>query len=336
MVTASSRGQLCGNRTIHARESAGSTDPRQLFDGGTALGALSLGHDAFRDLMVEVGGEVGLDPRSREQRRADAMGALAARADRLGCRCGRSDCAAGKRPAATPEVIHVIAEQATLDGTGGEPGSLVEADGLIPPELVAELAKSAKLVGLAHPADASPEPGYVPSKALADFVRYRDLTCRWPGCDRPAAECDLDHTIPYGDGGRTHASKHRCYCRTHHLVNTFWGWRDKQLPDGTLILISPSGHTYVTAPGSALLFPSLRRPTGDVPPPKADLPVEYRTDRTAMMPKRRRTRGQNHTRYVAAERRRNRQARKARRQAREAAWFGPAPPDNDNDDPPPF
>jgi hypothetical protein len=101
----------------------------------------------------------------------------------------------------------VIAEQATLDGTGGEPGSLVEGDGLIPPELVAELAQSAKLVPLVHPADASPEPGYVPSKALADFVRCRDLTCRWPGCDRPAVECDLDHTIPYGDGGRTHASK---------------------------------------------------------------------------------------------------------------------------------
>ncbi|MGV0750976.1 DUF222 domain-containing protein, partial [Mycolicibacter minnesotensis] len=40
------------------------------------------------------------DPRTREQRRADAMGALAARADRLGCRCGRPDCAAGSRPGA--------------------------------------------------------------------------------------------------------------------------------------------------------------------------------------------------------------------------------------------
>ena len=58
------------------------------------------------------------DPRSREQRRADALGALAAGADRLGCRCGRPDCAAGKRPAAGPVVIHVIAEQASLDGRG--------------------------------------------------------------------------------------------------------------------------------------------------------------------------------------------------------------------------
>ena len=133
-----------------------------------------------------------------EQRRADALGALAAGADRLGCRCGRADCAAGNRPAAAPVVIHVIAEQATLEGTGTAPASEVAADGLITPELVAELAASAKLVPLIHPADAPPEKGYVPSKALAEFVRCRDLTCRWPGCDCPAMACDIDHTIPYG------------------------------------------------------------------------------------------------------------------------------------------
>jgi hypothetical protein len=154
------------------------------------------------------------DPRSREQRRADALGALAAKADRLGCRCGRRDCAAGKRPPASPVLIHVIAEQASLDGSGTAPASEVGADGLITADLVAELAKSAKLVGLVHPADAPPEPGYVPSKALADFVRCRDLTCRWPGCDRPALRCDLDHTIPYAAGGPTHAGNLKCYCRT--------------------------------------------------------------------------------------------------------------------------
>ncbi|HEY9303893.1 MAG TPA: DUF222 domain-containing protein, partial [Mycobacterium sp.] len=40
------------------------------------------------------------DPRSHQERRADALGALAAGADRLGCRCGRPDCGAGTRPAA--------------------------------------------------------------------------------------------------------------------------------------------------------------------------------------------------------------------------------------------
>jgi Domain of unknown function (DUF222) len=274
------------------------------------------------------------DPRTREQRRADALSALTAGADRLGCRCGLRDCTAGQRPAATPVVIYVIAEQATIDSRSGATASEVCADGLIAPELVAELAASAKLVPLVHPIDAEPEPGYVPSKKLAEFVRCRDLTCRWPGCDRPAFDCDLDHTVPYADGGPTHASNLKCYCRTHHLVKTFWGWRDQQLPDGTVILDSPSGKTYVTTPGSALLFPSLCVPTGDLAGHETDSPIEYCDDRNAMMPRRSRTRRQDRAQRVAAERRQNHQARTTRRTDR-LSYLGPAPPDA-NDEPPPF
>ncbi|KZS61068.1 HNH endonuclease signature motif containing protein [Mycobacterium ostraviense] len=273
------------------------------------------------------------DPRNREQRRADALGALAAGADRLGCRCGRADCAAGKRPAPSPVVIHVIAERASVDRSGCTPGWLVDADGLITAELVAELAQSAKLIPLIHPADAPPEPGHVPSKALADFVRCRDLTCRWPGCDQPAPRCDIDHTIPHTQGGPTHAANLKCYCRTHHLTKTFWGWREKQLLDGTLILTSPSGHTYITTPGSALLFPSLCHAVGGMPAPEAHTPdPDYCADRAAMMPKRRRTRAQDRAYRVAAERRHHRQIRQTGNT--EYAWYdGPAPPD---EEPPPF
>ena len=59
----------------------------------------------------------------------------------------------------------------------------------------------------------TPEPGYTPSAKLADFVRCRDLTCRAPGCDRPAFQCDVDHTIPYAKGGATHPSNLKCLCR---------------------------------------------------------------------------------------------------------------------------
>lgn len=274
------------------------------------------------------------DPRTVKQRRADAMGALAAGAERLACRCGRADCPAAGKPAPSPVLIHVIAEPAALAGSGAGVASEVGADALIPPELMAQLAKSAKLVALSHPADAAPERGYVPSKALADFVRCRDLTCRWPGCDKPAWDCDLDHTIPYAAGGPTHASNLKCYCRTHHLVKTFWGWADKQLPDGTVILSSPSGQTYVTTPGSALLFPTLCAPTGDLGTP-TPVGTDRCADRSVMMPKRRRTRAQNRANYIAKERKRNRDGRAARRKARETAIFGPAPP-TDDDEPPPF
>jgi hypothetical protein len=274
------------------------------------------------------------DPRTREQRRADALGALAAGADRLRCRCGRRDCAAGKRPAATPVVIHVIAEQSMIDSRSGTTASEVCADGLVSPELIAELAAEAKLVPLVHPVDAVPEPGYVPSKKLADFVRCRDLTCRWPGCDRPAFDCDIDHTVPYADGGLTHPSNLKCYCRIHHLVKTFWGWRDQQLPDGTVILNSPAGKTYATTPGSALLFPGLCVPTGDLQAPRSGPTTDHCGERTAMMPRRRRTRQQDRAHRVAAERRQNHQARTTR-QAQRLSYLGPAPRDA-GDEPPPF
>jgi hypothetical protein len=112
------------------------------------------------------------------------------------------------------------------------------------------------------------------------------------------------------------------------LVKTFWGWRDQQLPDGTVILTSPAGQTYVTAPGSALLFPSLCHSTGRMPAPEADPRLDYCGQRSAMMPKRRRTRAQDRAQRIATERRQN-------HQARQAASCGPAPPPNDGD-PPPF
>ncbi len=275
------------------------------------------------------------DPRTRKQRRADAMGALAARADRLECRCGREDCPAGANSVPRPVVIHVVAEQASLDGTVASPGSMVGADALIPAELIGQLAHSATVQPLVHPTDAPPEPSYTPSRALAAFVRCRDLTCRFPGCDRPAMGGDLDHTIPYANGGLTHASNLKCLCRQHHLIKTFWGWHDTQLPDATVIWISPSGQTYVTTPGSALLFPNLCAPTGELHPGEPTT-SDRCADRGVMMPKRRRTRAQNRAKYIAAERKHNRQAREARRRTDEAARFGPAPSGSGADEPPPF
>lgn len=39
----------------------------------------------------------------------------------------------------------------------------------------------------------------------------RDRTCRFPGCDRPAQFCDIDHTVPY-PYGFTHPSNLKCLC----------------------------------------------------------------------------------------------------------------------------
>ena len=127
----------------------------------------------------------------------------------------------------------------------------------------------------------------------------------------------------------------KCRCRKHHLLKTFWGWLDKQLPDGTVIWMLPDGQTYVTTPGSALLFPSLYAPTDplDMLQPSDDGRCG---DRAAMMPKRRCTRAQNRAHRVAAERRQNRDARIARREAREAFYTDLLNPGHGDGEPPPF
>jgi hypothetical protein len=279
------------------------------------------------------------DPRTLAQRRADALGALAAGADRLACGCGNADCPAraDANQRATSVVIHVVAEASALDTQpdphmSGEtaprpitpemtlaqalapdpepdipaepkpPAALITSGGVVPAPLLAELIRGgAKVRPVRHPGnDVAPGSGCRPSAALDAFVRCRDLTCRFPNCDRPAEFCDVDHTIPY-PLGPTHPSNLKCLCRKHHLLKTFWtAWCDEQRPDGTVNWTSPSGQTYTTRPGSRLLFPTLCLSTGELPTaPKANGPL---SDRAVMMPKRRRTREQDRAYRINAER----------------------------------
>ena len=199
----------------------------------------------------------------------------------------------------------------------------VFGSGFLPAPFFDTMLNSAKIREIIHPGAAGPEPRYTPSAALAEFVRCRDLTCRFPGCDKPATTADIDHTVPH-PVGPTHASNLKALCRFHHLLKTFWtgpgGWKDRQHPDGTIVWTSPTGHTYTTHPGSRLLFPALCKPTGTLwtgDPPH----VPHSDNRAAMMPRRTRTRAQSRTPYITRERHHNADER------------GDAPRGND---PPPF
>ncbi|EUA06782.1 putative 13e12 repeat-containing protein [Mycobacterium xenopi 4042] len=72
-------------------------------------------------------------------------------------------------------VVHVIAEQATLDGSGEVAASQVSADGLIPPELVTQLATSAELTPVVHPA--------MPRRSGVCAVEGAGRFCALPGSD---------------------------------------------------------------------------------------------------------------------------------------------------------
>jgi hypothetical protein len=268
------------------------------------------------------------DPRTKAQRRADAFGALGRGEAGLVCQCGSADCPAGvERKAAASALIHVLAEQATLEGTSDTPGYL-PGFGILPAASVRELAATATLKPLVIPSE-MPDPGYRPSAVTTEFVRWRDLTCRWPGCDQPVHNCDVDHTVPY-PAGLTHASDLKHYCRIHHLIKTFHsgpgGWTDQQMPDGTIVLTAPTGHTYVTEAHGAALFPTLAQSTGELPLPTLDEPSSYRA---VMMPKRKQTREQNRRDRINAERR-ERTELMAEEERQRQAWLAA------NYQPPPF
>jgi hypothetical protein len=245
------------------------------------------------------------DPRSLDQRRADALAALP-EGRRLACACRSTECptrAADTPPTAarTRVVINVIATADTVTGDSQHPGYL-EDFGVIDAEAVRELAASASQRVLDAAVDTAAALRYQPSAALARAIRCRDLTCRFPGCDRPASCCDLDHTIPFNHttptaGGQTIASNLKCLCRFHHRIKTFAGWHDKQLPDATVIWTSPTGQVFQTTPGSADVIPEL----GDAFSATANQP----------MPARRRTRAAQRRAHIARCRDRNRVTRQA-------------------------
>ena len=108
----------------------------------------------------------------------------------------------------------------------------------------------------------------------------------------------------------------------------------RQLPDGTQIWTLPGGQTYVTTPGSALLFPALMTPTPQPPPPPARH-EERGGDKTIKMPRRTRTRRQNRAAYIAAERAHNRTQRLARHPEVDY-WGRPLDPPPEDSEPPPF
>jgi hypothetical protein len=210
------------------------------------------------------------DSRTIAQRRADAVTALCERRN-LACDCGQPDCparAAQAEPAPVQTVLNVIATEATVAGESDQPGYL-EGYGVIDAEQVRELAETAAIRPVECPAVTAEEAlRYQPSAALERWIRCRDLMCRFPGCDRKAAICDIDHTEPFNhadakSGGWTVYWDLACYCREHHRLKTFHGgpggWSDEQLADGTIVWTSPTGRVYKTTPAGYDLFPQLRQ-----------------------------------------------------------------------------
>lgn len=86
---------------------------------------------------------------------------------------------------------------------------------------------------------------YQVSSALRRLLVARDVTCRFPGCGRAAARCQMDHVVPWDDGGRTDTANLGALCTRHHQLKTHAGWQiTASARDGTCTWSSPHGRTY--------------------------------------------------------------------------------------------
>ena len=97
---------------------------------------------------------------------------------------------------------------------------------------------------------AQAEPRYRPSRKLAHLITARTTRCAAPGCGRPAAGCDLDHTTPWDQGGLTCPCDLAPLCRHHHRCKQSEGWTLEQPEPGILVWRTPAGRTYTTTPTS--------------------------------------------------------------------------------------
>ena len=219
-------------------------------------------------------------------------------------------------PAAESEPDAPAASTQPTKPAACNPSPGVTLDGaIIPAAMLAELiAAGATIKPLSEIADLPAEPRYRPSTALTAFVRMRAMNCSFPGCNRAAHRCDLDHLTPW-PAGATHPGNLGPLCRLHHLVKTFGGWTPTAQPDGTIHWSAPTGHTYAKAPGAAILFPhwNIQTPI----PRKRAITLINDTDRDTKMPVRQRTRAQDRAQRINTERARNQLQRALEQVAKE-------------------
>ncbi|OZE92169.1 hypothetical protein CH302_23950 [Rhodococcus sp. 15-2388-1-1a] len=103
---------------------------------------------------------------------------------------------------------------------------------------------------------------YRPDTLTTAAVRLRDKHCRFPGCHRPAARCQLDHitafdhTNPLG-GGWTTVNNLQCLCDYHHSVKTAGYWTATMLPGGAILWTSTSKTTRITLTTNGTAVPIL-------------------------------------------------------------------------------
>ncbi|WP_375490111.1 DUF222 domain-containing protein [uncultured Jatrophihabitans sp.] len=179
----------------------------------------------------------GLDDRTADQRRADALCSLAV----------------GDATTQTPSTVNVTVALSTLLDLDEQPGEL-DGYGAVSASVVRRVAfergatwRRLVVDHRGHIVDASAAT-YRPPAAMQRFVEARDRTCRYPGCRRKAVRCEIDHLRPWRAGGTTDPANLICLCSRHHHLKHEAGWTPRRDDDGAATWTNPTGQVFVRPP----------------------------------------------------------------------------------------
>ena len=261
-------------------------------DGMTWLHALLPAADALliKDRLDRVARTAGDgDSRGVDQLRADAARDLLLHGT-LPVDSEFAAATAGARP-----TVHVTVPVLTLMGASEDPGFLdgygpIDADSA---RRLAAVAPSFTRI-LTHPVSGTvldvDRRSYRPPADLKRWLEVRDGTCRFPGCNRRAAGCEVDHTVDWQHEGRTGFDNLAHLCTLHHHLKHETSWSARHLPDGVLEWRSPAGRTHVTHPGRRIpggtdsLAPPGREPANGRAPDRRPASIADQSHATTTAP----------------------------------------------------
>jgi hypothetical protein len=164
-----------------------------------------------------------------------------------------SDASPAARYRSIRPTVLVTVPALTLAGRSIEPGVL-EGYGPIDAATAREIASFSKtlrrlltdpVTGIVLSMDRK---RYRIPKDLRTWLRVRDGTCRFPGCNRSAGKAELDHTHDFALGGGTNHDNLASLCPGHHTLKGVGEWKVKQIGGGRLMWTSPTNIPYETEP----------------------------------------------------------------------------------------
>jgi hypothetical protein len=241
-----------------------------------ALADLALGCGAPASASALAAASVGLAPGGLATAGGASTSASAGPVTASSTEPGGWPAARGRAPSGIRCEVVVTIPAATLAGNADTPAEILgygPLDAETARALAGEAATWTKL--WVDPSNGAPlaigRTRYVPTAAMRRFLGARDHTCRFPGCDRPPAATEADHTHEWADGGPTGTDNLALLCREHHRLKSLGHWTvahigarqdhavtrgraaiegpaDPRPQPGTLEWTSPSGRTYVTYP----------------------------------------------------------------------------------------